>query len=143
MEGMLVFGRFASGCFASNWLLVRFRFWAASRWDRQDSISLTAVSADLWSSFGGIEYLFRSKGGSMSKRVTRTKSCRGRQKLGVLRVRDHRKIEERILRLLDRYEASPETDKRWLDIGRSCIEQGFMAINRAVFEQKRAELPED
>ncbi len=79
----------------------------------------------------------------MSKRVTKTKSCRDREKLGILRVKDHRKIEERILRLLDRYEASPETDKRWLDIGRSCIEQGFMAINRAVFEQKRAELPED
>jgi hypothetical protein len=60
-----------------------------------------------------------------------------------LRVKDHRKIEERILRLLDRYEASPETDKRWLATGRSHIEQGFMAINRAVFEQKRAELPED
>jgi hypothetical protein len=79
----------------------------------------------------------------MSKRVTRTKSCKDRERLGVLRVKDHRKIEEHILRLLDRYEASPETDKRWLDIARTCIEQGFMAINRAVFEQKRAELPED
>jgi hypothetical protein len=79
----------------------------------------------------------------MSKRVTKTKFCRDRERLAVLRVEDHRKIEERILRLLDRYKASPETDKRWLDIGRSCIEQGFMAINRAVFEQKRAELPED
>ena len=79
----------------------------------------------------------------MSKRVTKTKSCKDRERLGVLRVKDHRKIEEQILRLLDRYEASPETDKRWLSIGRSCIEQGFMAINRAVFEQKRAELPED
>lgn len=79
----------------------------------------------------------------MAKRVTKTKSCKDRERLGVLRVKDHRKIEERILRLLDRYESSPETDKRWLDIGRSYIEQGFMAINRAVFEQKRTELPED
>jgi hypothetical protein len=33
--------------------------------------------------------------------------------------------------------------KRWLAIGRSHIEQEFMAIKRAAFEQKRAELPED
>jgi hypothetical protein len=79
----------------------------------------------------------------MSKRVTKTTSCKAREKLGRLRVKDHRKLEERILRLLDRYEASPETDKRWLNIGRSSIEQGFMAINRAVFEQERTELPED
>ncbi len=79
----------------------------------------------------------------MSKRVTKTKSCKDRERLGVLRVKDHRKIEERVLRLLDRYEVSPEVDKRWLAIGRSHLEQGFMAINRAVFEQKRADLSDD
>ena len=98
---------------------------------------------DLWPSFGGIEYCSVQKVKLMSKRVTKTKPCKVSENLGILRVNDHRKIEERILRLLDRYEASPETDKRWLNIGRSCIEQGFMAINRAVFEQKRAELPGD
>jgi len=79
----------------------------------------------------------------MAKRVSKIKSCKDRERLGVLRVKDHRQIGERILRILDRYETSPETDKRWLAIGRSCIEQGFMAINRAVFEQNRTELPED
>jgi hypothetical protein len=32
---------------------------------------------------------------------------------------------------------SPETDKRWAAIGRTHIEQWFMAMNRAVFKPRR------
>lgn len=52
-------------------------------------------------------------------------------------------LEERVLRLLDELAADPETDKRWLALGRSQIEQGFMAVNRSVFKPQRADLPED
>ena len=31
--------------------------------------------------------------------------------------------------------------KRWLAIGRTHIEQGFMAINRAIFRPDRVEIP--
>lgn len=46
-------------------------------------------------------------------------------------------VEERVLRLLDRLAADPGIDKRWLAIGRTGIEQGFMAVNRAVFQPAR------
>jgi len=52
-------------------------------------------------------------------------------------------IEERVLRLLDSLAADRENDTRWLAIGRTQIEQGFMAVNRAVFRPGRAVLPED
>lgn len=53
--------------------------------------------------------------------------------------------EERILRALDELgtQTKIEIDKRWLAIGRTSIEQGFMAINRAVFRPERVALPED
>lgn len=52
-------------------------------------------------------------------------------------------LEERVLRQLDALGADPATDKRWLAIGRTAIEQGFMAVNRAVFQPGRVRLPED
>ncbi len=58
--------------------------------------------------------------------------------------------EERILRKLDDLmaatrkgpnDAGPNPyDGRWLAIGRTQLEQAFMAINRAVFQPKRVEL---
>lgn len=48
-----------------------------------------------------------------------------------------KRLEEQVLRHLDRLEDNPDTDKRWLDIARRQIEQGFMAANRAVFKPKR------
>lgn len=57
--------------------------------------------------------------------------------------------EERILRKLDSLtEANLESlgfevDRRWLAIGRTQLEQAFMAINRAVFQPGRVVLPED
>lgn len=51
--------------------------------------------------------------------------------------------EERILRKLDDMKNDPEVDQRWLAIGRTNLEQAFMAINRSVFKPDRAGLPED
>lgn len=42
--------------------------------------------------------------------------------------------EEAVLRILD---------GRWLAIGCTHIEQGFMAVNRAVFQPQRVQLQED
>jgi hypothetical protein len=50
--------------------------------------------------------------------------------------------EERLLRELDRLAQSDAIDKRWLAIGRTSIEQGFMAINRSVFRPDRVALPD-
>lgn len=54
-----------------------------------------------------------------------------------------KQAEERLLRSLDVLALDPDFDKRWLAIGRTAIEQGFMAVNRAVFRPGRAVLPED
>lgn len=56
-------------------------------------------------------------------------------------VNDNKRAEERVLRILDLLKADPETDQRWPAIGRTSIEQGFMAVNRAVFKPGRAKLP--
>lgn len=51
--------------------------------------------------------------------------------------------EERILRLIDDlYQANTSGDaRRWLNIGRTHIEQAFMAINRSIFQPQRVMLP--
>ncbi|MDN5786392.1 cyclic nucleotide-binding protein [Pseudorhodobacter sp.] len=57
-------------------------------------------------------------------------------------VNSMKQAEEAILRKLDAMAANAETDKRWLAIGRTAIEQGFMAINRSVFKPARVDLVE-
>ena len=54
----------------------------------------------------------------------------------------HKDMEERMLRHLDLLKENPDIDQRWLAIGRTGIEQAFMAINRAVFKPSRVTLPE-
>lgn len=51
--------------------------------------------------------------------------------------------EERLLRVLDDLKADPEIDQRWLAIGRTQLEQAFMAINRSVFQPARFRTPDD
>lgn len=46
-------------------------------------------------------------------------------------------IEELILRVLDMLAEDDAVDKRWLAVGRTQIEQGFMAVNRSVFKPGR------
>ena len=55
-------------------------------------------------------------------------------------VNANKQIEEQVLRVIDALGELSEIDKRWLAIGRSQIEQGFMAVNRAVFRPTRVEL---
>ena len=61
----------------------------------------------------------------------------------VATVNRNKQAEERLLRLLDELAATSGVDQRWLAVGRTHIEQGFMAINRAVFRPTRIRLPED
>lgn len=59
-------------------------------------------------------------------------------------VNSFKQTEERILRTLDELAKEGDTvDKRWLAIGRTSLEQAFMAINRAVFQPSRVKLPGD
>lgn len=60
----------------------------------------------------------------------------------VSQVNGSKMIEEGVLRYLDRLADDPSIDKRWLAIGRTAIEQGFMAVNRAVFQPARVDLPD-
>lgn len=58
-------------------------------------------------------------------------------------VNDLKRDEERLLRKLDAMQGNPDINGRWLAIGRTGIEQAFMAINRSVFQPGRVQLPED
>lgn len=52
-------------------------------------------------------------------------------------VNENKQLEEQVLKQLDALAGDPEVDKRWLAIGRTAIEQGFMAVNRSVFKPAR------
>ena len=52
-------------------------------------------------------------------------------------VNRNKRAEEGVLRILDELAAREDVDGRWLSIGRTAIEQGFMAVNRAVFRPGR------
>jgi len=60
-------------------------------------------------------------------------------------VNEHKLTEERLLRHLDQMMSKGEHvyDGRWLAIAKNHFEQGFMALNRAVFKPGRVKLPED
>ncbi|WP_102226869.1 Acb2/Tad1 domain-containing protein [Acidimangrovimonas sediminis] len=55
----------------------------------------------------------------------------------------NKQLEEMVLRHLDALKERDDVDGRWLAIGRTAIEQGFMAANRAVFQPERVNLAED
>lgn len=58
-------------------------------------------------------------------------------------VNANKALEERDMRMLDQLRDEPGVDQRWLAIGRTQIEQGWMAVNRAIFKPDRVKLPED
>lgn len=70
-------------------------------------------------------------------------------------VNQNKRLEENVLRVLDELatmkgpaasNAKPSeitVDPRWLAIGRTAIEQGFMAVNRSIFKPGRVKLPGD
>jgi hypothetical protein len=68
---------------------------------------------------------------------------RPQAQLAVDLVNANKMAEETCLRMLDVLAQDPHTDKRWLAIGRTAIENGWMAVNRAVFKPSRAKLPGD
>ena len=55
-------------------------------------------------------------------------------------VNNNKRVEEEVLRALDFYKGLPDIDQRWLAIGRTGVEQAFMAINRAIFKPGRVAL---
>lgn len=58
-------------------------------------------------------------------------------------VNGNKAVEEQTLRVLDELAKVPGIDGRWLAIGRTHIEQGWMAANRAIFKPGRVKLAED
>ncbi len=59
-------------------------------------------------------------------------------------VNENKQTEEAILRELDEMMRHPELfDPRWVSIGRTHMEQAWMAINRAIFRPDRVILPGD
>lgn len=61
-------------------------------------------------------------------------------------VNHFKEVEERLLRDMDVMADSQEPhrfDGRWLAVARTQLQQGFMALNRAVFQPRRIRLPGD
>lgn len=69
-------------------------------------------------------------------------------------VNEFKADEERLLRKIDRLAdglpsaidpGSPlmDRDQRWLAVARTHFQEGFMALNRSVFQPQRIKLPED
>lgn len=48
-------------------------------------------------------------------------------------------LEEMVLRMLDEHFKDATYDGRWLAIAKTHFQEGFMAMNRAVFQPKRIE----
>ena len=55
-------------------------------------------------------------------------------------VNEFKVFEEKVLRELDKLDNRLNIDKRWLAIGRTHLEQAFMAINRSLFKPDRVKL---
>lgn len=55
----------------------------------------------------------------------------------------NKQMEENILRVMDAMKGDEAIDQRWLALGRTQIEQGFMAFNRAIFKPDRVKLAGD
>lgn len=58
-------------------------------------------------------------------------------------VNANKEMEEQCLRMLDALEASGSVDACWLAIGRTRMEEAWMAVNRSIFQPKRVALPGD
>jgi hypothetical protein len=49
----------------------------------------------------------------------------------------NQRLEESVLTHIDMLRRIPDVDQRWLSIGKTHIQQAFMALNRAVIESQR------
>lgn len=65
------------------------------------------------------------------------KGYREQRDIDIALVNVIKKLEGQILLALDKMEDIPDFDKRWLNIGRTHLEQGFMAINRSILQPQR------
>lgn len=65
---------------------------------------------------------------------------RSQSEKNVALVNHNKVLEEQILQILDALQGNPNVDQRWLAIGRTDIEKGFMAVNRSIFKPQRVEL---
>lgn len=61
----------------------------------------------------------------------------------VEQVNSNKRTEEALLRVCDALKDDHRVDQRWLSIARTSFEQGFMAMNRAIFKPGRVTLPGD
>ena len=52
-------------------------------------------------------------------------------------VNKNKLIEEQVLQILDDLKTEVDVDQRWLAIGRTKLEEAFMAINRSIFKPSR------
>ena len=57
-------------------------------------------------------------------------------------VNDNKKIEERVLRQLDRMTEDKNLDQRMIALARTNVQEAFMWANRAVFQPERIDLDE-
>ncbi len=55
-------------------------------------------------------------------------------------VNKNKRLEEMLLQELDVLKDASNVDQRWLAIGRTHLEQAFMAINRSIFKPTRVNL---
>jgi hypothetical protein len=60
----------------------------------------------------------------------------------VEQVNRNKETEERLLRLIETLKDT-DADGRWLAVAKTHFEEGFMALNRAIFKPGRVTLPED
>ena len=62
----------------------------------------------------------------------------------VAQVNVNKEFEERLLRRCEALiSPDPNDGNRWVAIAKTHFEEGFMALNRAIFQPKRVALPED
>lgn len=68
------------------------------------------------------------------------KGYQSQSEKNITQVNINKELEEHLLQRLDDMATFDGIDQRWLAIGRTHIEQAFMAINRAVFKPSRVKL---
>lgn len=49
-------------------------------------------------------------------------------------------FEEQCLRIIDELRNLPSVDQRWVSVAKTNLEQGFMALNRSIFQPHRVDL---
>jgi hypothetical protein len=71
------------------------------------------------------------------------KGYKPQNEAAVAGVNINKQVEERLLRRIEALAAEGSCDPAWLAHARTCFEFGFMALNRAIFQPGRVQLPED